>query len=85
MHHSYKTEGVCAHQIDFDIEDETVRNIIFYGGCPGNHLGIAALADGMKPEDIISRLAGIKCGYKESSCPDQLARALQEIIYQKKE
>lgn len=72
-----KTRGVCAGEIEFDIVDGRVKNVVFYGGCDGNHKGISALVEGMLVEEVISRLEGIRCGFKNTSCPDQLAQALK--------
>ena len=80
MTHSYKTRGVCARGISFDIEDNIVKNIRFSGGCSGNTQGVAKLAEGMTADEIIARLSGIKCGFKGTSCPDQLAKAVAEAI-----
>lgn len=74
----YKTSGVCAASIDFDVEDGIVKNVKFLGGCNGNTQGIARLVEGMPADEVISRLEGIRCGYKATSCPDQLAKALKE-------
>ena len=73
----YKTKGTCSQMICFDLEDNKVRNVQFYGGCNGNLKGIAALVDGMDIDEVISRVEGIKCGMKKTSCPDQLAQALK--------
>ena len=78
MEFSYKTNGVCARAISFEIENNTVKNIRFEGGCNGNTKGISVLADGMNIEDVITRLEGIKCGFKNTSCPAQLAEALKQ-------
>ena len=73
----YEPTGICATAIDVVLnDDDTVESVVFTGGCPGNHLGIAALVKGMKREDVVKRLSGILCGSKSSSCPDQLAKAL---------
>ncbi len=80
MKHTYKTKGVCAKLITFDIEDGIVSNIKFIGGCSGNTQGVATLAEGMKAEDIINKLSGIRCGFKSTSCPDQLANAVKSIM-----
>ena len=81
MTYSYTTHGTCSRRIDFDIDDDnTVHNVHFTGGCNGNLQGISALVKGMKPEEAISRLKGIRCGFKPTSCPDQLAHALEEMI-----
>ena len=79
-HITYTTRGVCSRQIDIDIDTETnvILNVTFTGGCSGNTQGVAALARGMKVEDAIKRLAGIHCGPRPTSCPDQLATALRQ-------
>lgn len=76
---SYKTSGVCSRTITADIEDGKVYNLRFDGGCNGNTKGISALIEGMTVEEVISRLEGIKCGFKGTSCPDQLAQALKSL------
>ena len=80
MEFSYKTRGVCSQYINFELNDGIVTNVQFLGGCNGNLKGIAALVEGMKAEDIIARVEGIKCGMKATSCPDQLALALKEAL-----
>ena len=75
--YQYKTKGTCSQMIDIDVEDNKVKNTQFIGGCNGNLKGIAALVEGMPVEEAISRLEGIKCGMKSTSCPDQLAQALK--------
>ena len=77
---SFTPRGVCSAQIDFEIEDGIVKNIRFAGGCSGNTQGVCRLAEGMKAEDIIDRLSGIRCGFKGTSCPDQLAKAVAEAM-----
>lgn len=79
MTYEYKTKGVCAMKINFDIEDGLVKNVKFLGGCNGNTQGVARLAEGRSPEELISLLEGIRCGFKNTSCPDQLAQALKEV------
>ena len=74
----YKTKGTCSQMITFDLEDNKVKNVQFYGGCIGNLKGIAALVEGMDADEIIARVEGVKCGMKKTSCPDQLAQALKE-------
>ena len=74
---TYKTKGTCSQMISFNVEDGKVHDVKFYGGCNGNLKGIAALVEGMKAEDVIARVEGIKCGMKATSCPDQLAQALK--------
>ncbi|MDE6498456.1 MAG: TIGR03905 family TSCPD domain-containing protein [Muribaculaceae bacterium] len=79
-HYQYTTQGTCSRSIDFDIDgDGCVHNVRFAGGCHGNLQGIAALVEGCKASDVAARLAGIRCGSKPTSCPDQLARALSTI------
>lgn len=77
---TYKTKGTCSQTIDFDIVDGKVTNVKFFGGCNGNLQGIAKLVEGMTPEEVIARLEGIKCGFRSTSCPDQLANALKETL-----
>ena len=79
MQYEYKTKGTCSQRIFFEIEDGKLVNVQFVGGCNGNLKGIASLVEGMKVEDVISRLEGICCGMKATSCPDQLATALKEV------
>ena len=76
---TYKTKGVCSRSIDIEVENGIIVNVSFLGGCAGNTQGVAALVKGMKVEDAIERLQGIKCGFKNTSCPDQLAIALKEM------
>ncbi|MDO4460441.1 MAG: TIGR03905 family TSCPD domain-containing protein [Clostridia bacterium] len=74
----YKTSGVCAKEIHVEVEGNTIKSVKFVGGCHGNTQGVAALAKGMDIDEYISRCKGIKCGFKPTSCPDQLATALEE-------
>lgn len=76
----YQPKGVCSKAIDVEVEGDVIRSVKFTGGCNGNLQGISSLVAGMRIEDAISRLRGIKCGLKSTSCPDQLACALQEIL-----
>ena len=76
----YKTKGTCSTMIDVELKDGVIDSVKFTGGCNGNPQGISALVKGMKPEEAISRLKGIRCGFKPTSCPDQLAHALEEMI-----
>lgn len=76
----YKTKGTCSTMIDVELKDGVIDSVKFTGGCNGNLQGISALVKGMKPEEAISRLKGIRCGFKPTSCPDQLAHALEELI-----
>lgn len=78
----YKTKGTCSTSIDVELKDGVIDSVKFTGGCNGNLQGISALVKGMKPEEAISRLKGIRCGFKSTSCPDQLAHALEEMIAQ---
>ena len=77
---NYKTKGTCSQAIDFDFEDGKVYNVKFYGGCNGNLKGIGSLVEGMEVAEVIKRLEGTTCGFKNTSCPDQLAKALKEHI-----
>lgn len=79
MQYEYKTKGTCSQRIFFDIEDGKVKNVQFVGGCNGNLKGIAALVEGMDVAEVITRVEGIRCGMKATSCPDQLAQALKEV------
>ncbi len=80
MTKSYKTKGTCSQQIDVTVEDGIITEVKFYGGCNGNLKGIAALCKGKKPEEIIPAIQGIKCGFKNTSCPDQLSKALEAFL-----
>lgn len=80
MKYQYFTEGTCSKIIDYEVEDGVLKNVRFTGGCHGNLQGIAALLEGMKPEDAIARLEGIRCRDKATSCPDQLACALRHHL-----
>ncbi|MBP3370012.1 MAG: TIGR03905 family TSCPD domain-containing protein [Clostridia bacterium] len=75
---TYKTSGVCSRSIDIEIENNIITAAKYNGGCSGNTQGVAALVVGMSVDEAISRLSGIKCGFKTTSCPDQLAKALAE-------
>ena len=79
-HIEYKTKGTCSRMISLDTEDGVITDCKFVGGCAGNTQGVCALVKGMKIEEAISRMKGIRCGFKETSCPDQLARALEEVL-----
>ena len=76
MQYEFKTSGVCAAKIVFEVDNDTVHDVRFIGGCSGNTQGVAKLAEGMKVDEVITRLQGIRCGMKSTSCPDQLAKAL---------
>lgn len=83
MRYSFRTQGTCSRVIELDVEDGVVSNVVFYGGCDGNLKGISLLVDGMQVSEVISRLKGIRCGAKSTSCPDQLATALEQIVSNK--
>lgn len=80
MHYTFKTSGVCARAIEFDLDDGVVSNVRFAGGCMGNTTGVAKLAEGRRADELISVLEGIQCGMKGTSCPDQLAKAIKEAL-----
>lgn len=80
-HYTYYTHGTCSVQIDFDVDDENrLHNVQYLSGCDGNLQGIGRLVEGMPCNDVIDRLEGIRCGFKTTSCPDQLCQALRQII-----
>ena len=76
----YRTKGTCSRAISFDIEDGKLRNVQFVDGCNGNLQGIGRRVEGMDAKECVSRLKGIRCGYKDTSCPDQLARAIEKAL-----
>ena len=81
MHKTYVTKGVCSRQIDIELNDDgVITECKFLGGCNGNTQGVAALVIGMSAKDAIARREGIKCGPRPTSCPDQLATALKEMV-----
>lgn len=83
MRYTYYTQGTCSSQIDLEIDENgLIRDVEFTGGCHGNLQGISALVRGMSANEVIQKFQGIRCGYKNTSCPDQLATALKEIIGQ---
>ncbi len=75
----YKTKGTCSRQVNVEVEDGVISGCAFIGGCSGNTQGVATLVVGMKVEDAINKLRGIKCGFKSTSCPDQLSLALEKL------
>ena len=77
---TYKTKGTCSQKIDFRLEDGKIYDVVFTGGFNGNLKGIAALVEGMDAREAISKLEGIQCGFRSTSCPDQLAKALREAL-----
>lgn len=76
----YKTRGVCSQAIKLELDGDTIKEVAFVGGCSGNTQGVAALVKGMKADDAIAKLEGIRCGMRPTSCPDQLAKALKEAL-----
>lgn len=80
----YKTHGTCSREIKVSVEDGIIKHVEFVGGCSGNTAGISKLVEGMPASDAIERLSGIRCGFKSTSCPDQLAKALETIVDQDK-
>ena len=78
MEYIYEPEGVCSHKIIFDIENNIIKSVKIIGGCPGNTVGLSKLLEGQNIDDVIKKLKGITCGYKETSCPDQIAKALEK-------
>lgn len=80
MKYTYQTEGTCSEAIEFEIVDGKLHNVMFYGGCHGNLQGVGRLVEGMKVEDVLERLEGIRCGWKDTSCPDQLCRAIRQTL-----
>lgn len=76
----YRTQGVCSSSIDIELKDGVIDSVVFTGGCNGNLQGISALVKGMTPQEAISKLKGIRCGFKDTSCPDQLARGLERAL-----
>jgi len=77
MQYTYKTKGTCSQMISFEVEDNKLKNVQFFGGCNGNLKGISKLVEGMDIDEVISRVEGVTCGMKATSCPDQLAQALK--------
>ena len=80
MTFTYNPKGVCARQFKIEVEDGVVNSVAVVGGCSGNLQGIAALLKGMKVEEAIARMEGIRCGFKSTSCPDQIAKALKTVV-----
>lgn len=83
LKYEYKTKGVCSSSIEIELDGDVIKEVKFFGGCNGNLKGIASIVRGMKAQDVIARLNGIRCGMKKTSCPDQLARALTEVLNNK--
>ena len=76
----YQTKGTCSREINFEVVDGKLHNVSYLGGCNGNLQGVSALVEGMDVHEAIAKLKGIKCGFKQTSCPDQLATALEEYL-----
>jgi uncharacterized protein (TIGR03905 family) len=76
----YKTRGTCSTQIDIEVDGDIIKSVKFTGGCNGNLQGVSRLVEGMKAEDAIDKLRGIKCGFKPTSCPDQLSYAIEQAM-----
>ena len=83
MEYRYKPQGVCSYEMIIEIEEEIIKKVTIQGGCAGNTVGVSRLVEGMKIEEAIKRLKGIPCGMRGTSCPDQLAQALEEIVNKK--
>lgn len=79
-HIEYKTKGTCSRAVIVDIEDGVITDCAFVGGCSGNTQGVASLVKGMRVDEAVAKIKGIKCGMKSTSCPDQLALALEEAV-----
>ena len=79
MKYTYKTSGVCSREIIIEVDGNIIKKVTFIGGCQGNTQGVSSLVKGMQIDEVINRLKGILCGIKGTSCPDQLAKALEEI------
>ena len=80
MHYTYKTQGTCSREISFDIDGDVITNVRFVGGCPGNLKAIPALVEGLTVEEIEQKISGIRCGFKNTSCGDQLAKACRAAL-----
>ena len=76
---TYKTQGTCSPHIEIEVEDGVIKEVFYWGGCNGNLQGISRLVKGMKVDDVIAKLEGVRCGNRATSCPDQLCKALREM------
>lgn len=85
MTYSYIPRGVCSRKIEFDLENGVIRNMRFSGGCNGNTTGLSRLVEGMKAQDVIARLKGVRCGMRPTSCPDQMSQALEAALAKESE
>ena len=81
MKYVYRTQGTCSTNIELEVEDGVLKNVVYQGGCNGNLQGISRLVTGMKVEEVIEKLEGVRCGRRSTSCPDQLCKALHEMGY----
>ena len=79
MEYRYKPEGVCSYEMIIEVEGDTIKKVTIKGGCAGNTVGVSKLVEGMKVKEAIKKLKGIPCGMRGTSCPDQLAQALEKI------
>ena len=80
MKYTFKPTGVCAMEISFDIDEGILKNVNFRGGCSGNTQGVARLCEGREAKEVLNMLEGINCGFKGTSCPDQIAKAIKKAI-----
>ena len=80
MTYEYQTKGTCSRKIKVDLDGDIIQNVEFTGGCNGNTKGLSAIVKVMKAQDVIERFQGITCGFRQTSCPDQLAKALQQAL-----
>ena len=80
MKYTYYPQGTCSQVIEFEIIDSLIHNVQFYGGCDGNTQGVGRLVEGMRAEEVIARREGIRCGFKPTACPDQLAKAIRQAL-----
>ena len=79
MEYRYSPEGVCSREMIIEMDGDIIKSVKIIGGCPGNTVGVSAMIEGRKIDDVIKKLKGIPCGVKGTSCPDQLARALEKV------
>lgn len=84
MRYTYTPTGVCSREFEIDLDGKKIKSIKVIGGCPGNTIGLAKLLEGMDVNEAISKLKGIKCGMRSTSCPDQISKALEKIIEESK-
>ena len=80
MKYFVKTKGTCSSAVEFELENGKIINVAFSGGCNGNTTGISKLCEGMEAKELVQRLKGIRCGFKNTSCPDQLAQAVEKAL-----